>query len=285
MNTLGKTLVFFILVLSLVWNYLVVNAYATRTNYKNELEKTQKLYAQAATAATNAEKRAEEQRAAADAAVAQLQADLKAALAREQAALADAATQKAMVEAVGKDKEAAITKVQISQAEVTNYTSQIDLLRGQVTALDQKLNASTIAEQKAANDALQARIERDAANRKSDEYERRLLDLNDQLVTARNGGRGGVGVKAVPPTDPDFRATVTAVTDDLVEINLGSNANLQKGAVLDVSRPSAKKYVGKVTIERVDPFSATGRFTPLATIGKPTPDDRPKKGDTVSVIK
>lgn len=285
MNTLGKTLVFFILVLSLIWNYLVVNAYATRTNYKNELEKTQKLYAQAATAATNAEKRAEEQRAAADAAVSQLQADLKGALAREQAALSDAATQKALVEAIGKDKEKNVTEEQLQQASLKQQQSQIDLLRTQVTSLDQKLNASTIAEQKAQNEALQARIERDSANRKSDDYEKRLLDLNDLYQQQRNGGGSGVGVKRIPPTDPDFRASVNAVTDDLVEINLGSNANLQKGAVLDISRPSAKKYIGKITIERVDPFSATGRFTPLATIGKPTADDRPKKGDTVSIIK
>lgn len=285
MNTIGKILVFFILILSVIWNYLVVNAYATRTNYKNELEKVQKLYTEAAKSAGSATKLAEEQRAAADATIAQLQADIRSLTARVQAAENDSATYKAQVEAIGKDKEKFSTDAGLQQTGIKTLESQVDLLRAQVTTLDKKLNDATIAEQKAENEKLQARIERDAAFRKADDYEKRLLDLNDQYVTLKNGGIGGVGTARIPPTDPDFRATVTGAVDDQVEISLGSNAGLQKGAVLDISRPGAKKYIGKITIERVDPFAATGRFTPLATIGKPTAADRPAKGDVVSIIK
>ncbi|MBL8866716.1 MAG: hypothetical protein KF873_01055 [Gemmataceae bacterium] len=285
MNTLGKILVFFILILSVIWNYLVVNAYATRTNYKNELEKVQKLYSEAAKAAGSATKLAEEQRAAADATIAQLQADIRSLDARVKAAENDSATYKAQVEAIGKDKEKFVTDAGLQQTGLKTLQSQVDLLRGQVTTLDKKLNDATIAEQKAENEKLQARIERDAAFRKADDYEKRLLDLNDQYVTLKNGGIGGVGTQRIPPTDPDFKATVTGAAGDQIEISLGSNAGLQKGAVLDISRPSAKKYIGKITIERVDPFGATGRFTPLATIGKPTAADYPTKGDTVSIIK
>lgn len=285
MNTIGKILVFFVLILSVIWNYLVVNAYATRTNYKNELEKVQKLYTEAAKAAGNSAKLAEEQRAASDATIAQLSADIKSLTARVQAAENETATYKVQVEAIGKDKEKFIVDAGLQQTGIKTLESQVDLTRAQISTLDKKLNDSTIAEQKAENEKLQARIERDAAFRKADDYEKRLLDLNDQYVTLKNGGIGGVGAARVPPTDPDFRATVTGAAGDQIEISLGSNAGLQKGAVLDISRPSAKKYIGKITIERVDPFGATGRFTPLATIGKPTAADLPAKGDTVSIIK
>jgi predicted nucleic acid-binding Zn-ribbon protein len=284
MNTLGKILVFFVMVLSLIWNYLVVNAYATRTNYKTELEKTQKLYAEAAKSAQNSAKLAEEQRAAADSTISQLSAEITSLRARVQAAENDSAGYKAKVEEIGKDKEGYVTAAQLQQTGIKTLQSQVDVLRGQVNDLDKKLNDATIAEQKAENEKLQARIERDAANRKSDDYEKRLLDLNDKYFDLQNGGRGGGGSR-VPPTDPDFRATVTAATGERVEISLGGNAGLQKGAVLDVSRPSAKKYLGKLTIERVDPFGATGRFTPLAGVGRAAAADLPQKGDVVSVIK
>lgn len=285
MNTIGKILVFFILILSVIWNYLVVNAYATRTNYKNELEKVQKLYTEAAKSAGSATKLAEEQRAAADATIGQLSADIKSLQARVQAAENDSATYKAQVEAIGKDKEKFVVDAGLQQTGIKTLQSQVDLLRKQVTDLDVKLNNSVIAEQKSENDKLQARIERDAAFRKADDYEKKLLDQNDQLDNLKNRGRGGLGLARVPATDPDIRATVTGVADDLVEISLGGGAGLQKGAVLDISRPNAKKYVGKITIERVDQFSATGRFTPLTTIGKPTAADLPAKGDVVSIIK
>ncbi len=285
MNTIGKILVFFILILSVIWNYLVVNAYATRTNYKNELEKVQKLYTEAAKAAGSATKLAEEQRSAADATIAQLQADIRSLTARVKAAEDDSANYKTLVEGIGKDKEGYVTDAGLQQTGIKTLQSQVDLTRSQITTLDKKLNDAVIAEQKAENERLQARIERDAAFRKADEYEKRLLDLNDQFVTLKNGGVGGIGAARIPPTDPDFKATVTASSGNLVEISLGSNAGLQKGAVLDISRPSSKKYVGKITIERVDPFGATGRFKPLATIGKPTAEDYPTKGDTVSIIK
>lgn len=286
MNTVGKTLVFFVLVLSLIWNYLVVSAYATRTNYKTELERTQKLYAEAARASTNAVKQAEEQRAAADATIAQLQSDLRSALNRQKAAEDESVNSKQLVEAVGTNKENLVKDAKLLQSGNNTQLQQVDLLRKQVNELDTKLNVATIADQKAQNESLQARIERDAANRRSEELEKRLLDTTDALNNSRNGGGGGgVGIARIPPSDPNFKATVVAVADDLIEINLGSNTSLQKGEVLDISRPSEKKYIGKLTIERVNPFGATGRFKPLAGVVKPSAADLPRKGDTVSVIK
>ena len=77
MTALGKILVFFVLILSVVWNALVVNSYVTRTNYKTELEKEQKLRAEAANSANYERKRADETKAASDAVIAQSESAIR----------------------------------------------------------------------------------------------------------------------------------------------------------------------------------------------------------------
>jgi hypothetical protein len=285
MNTLGKILVFFVLILSLIWNYLVVNAYATRTNYKAALVDAQKLYAEAAKSADSFKKQLEEQKSASDAVVAQHQAtirDLEGRLKNSTDALAKVNDD---LEKLVADKQKQSQNAGLLQSEITTKQAQIDIQREQYNNLNVKLNDATISEQKATNEALSAKIERDAERRKSENYEKDIINLTEQAQNAARGGTGGVGSTRIPPTDPDFRASVKNVEGSIVEISLGSNANLQKGAVLDLSRPNARKYIGKLVIERVDPFSATGRFVPLASVSKPSDEDFPKKNDLVSVVK
>jgi hypothetical protein len=86
--------------------------------------------------------------------------------------------------------------------------------------------------------------------------------------------------------DANFRATVTTVSGDQVEINQGFNAGLQRGARVSVSRLQPQpKYVGDLEITHVDAFTAVGRFIPRAGVRSPSGDDLPRKGDTVSVIR
>ena len=63
------------------------------------------------------------------------------------------------------------------QSEITTKQAQIDILREQYNILNLKINEATIAEQKAMNDALSASIERDAAQRKSETYEKEIINL------------------------------------------------------------------------------------------------------------
>ena len=51
MTILGKMLVFLVLVLTLVWNGLVVNAYVTRTNWRAEAKRSQDKAVEAADSA------------------------------------------------------------------------------------------------------------------------------------------------------------------------------------------------------------------------------------------
>jgi hypothetical protein len=285
MNTLGKILVFFVLILSVIWNYLVVNAYATRTNYKAELDNTRKLYAEAAKSADALKKQLEELKSASDAVVAQHVASIRNLEAKVKNA-EDAAQQANNEQLKGiTDRSAKVQNIELLKSDNITKDGQISILQSRNTGLNNQVNDSTIAEQKAKNEALAADIERRAALSKAEKTEKDLLNANEQLQNAKRGGTGGIGVDRIPPTDPDFRAVVTTVDSGVVEINQGTNNGLQKGAVLDLSRPSAKKYVGKLVIERTTPFSATGRFVPLASVTRPMDDDLPKKDDLVSIVK
>jgi hypothetical protein len=289
MTILGKIMVFFVLILSLVWNFLVASAYATRTNYKVALEKMIKIQAETANAANNYKKLGDEKGAALEATNAQSQARVREvegqlAAANDQIAkyVADAQRQAALKDSIANDQKLTLSNVKLLE-------SQNELQRAETKRLDDQLNKYVLLVQKSENDKLQANIERDSALRKADDLENRLLALNDQLTRDRTGP-GGLGATRIPPTDPDFRATVVAATEDLVEISLGSNAKLQKGALLDVWRDAKStaqgqsKFLGKIQISQVNPQGAVGKFVPPTTVVKPTTDDRPMKGDLVGVI-
>ncbi len=288
MTALGKILVFFVLILSVVWNALVVNSYVTRTNYKTELEKEQKLRAEAANSANYERKRADETKAASDAVIAQSESAIRQLRGQIATLTANADKANADVAAIQEQKEKANIE---NQATLNNnlktQLNQIELLREGINRLDKLLNDAVIAEQKAKNDALQAKINETAALNRSDDLEKKLLAANDSLNNSKNGQLGGLGTARIPTTDPGFQAHVISVSGDLVEISLGTNAKLQKGAVLQVWRYTPKaKFVGTLTISSVDPFRATGKFTPLASAAsKPTAEDLPMKDDIVGVLK
>src|SRR6516165_5492529 len=65
MTILGKVLVFVVLVLSIVWNALVVNAYVTRTNWQAEAKRSQAKAKEAADSATAVKNLVDEERSTA----------------------------------------------------------------------------------------------------------------------------------------------------------------------------------------------------------------------------
>src|SRR5438094_8866284 len=78
MTILGKILLFVVLVLSLVWTGLTVNAYVTRTNWANDAKKWKDLGESAKQSADYQRKLAEDGRNAAAAQIAALRNDLAA---------------------------------------------------------------------------------------------------------------------------------------------------------------------------------------------------------------
>jgi hypothetical protein len=277
MTILGKVLLFFVMVLSVLWAGLTVNVFVTRTNWANSAQAWEKKAKEAAESATNQRKQAEATRDAAAARVANMQREIDSL--KTQVDQLTKETAKAQQELATKiqAQQVAIPPDQLLQANIARLQKQVDLLQASVADMEGKTNTATIAAEKAKADALRATIDRDAALKARDDLEARVLQLNDQYAELKSGR--SQSSKTAPPDG--FKATVTEVSGDLVSINLGANAKLQKNAELSVWRPG--RYVGKLTITRVDPFSADGRFSPPAGL-RMVGENVPKVGDTVSVL-
>jgi hypothetical protein len=283
MTALGKVLVFFVLLLALIWTGLTVNVYATRTNWANAARDWEKKAKEAQDSANYQRNLAQQTRDASAARIASLQTEVD----RLQGSTATLNTQVADLQKKLGDLEAVAQQAgpaaQALQANIARLQKQVDLLQGSLSTMEKSLNEATIAAEKAKGNELKATIDRDAALKRADDLETRVLALTDQLADIRSG-RTGVSARLAPPDD--FRATVTKVDGDQVEINLGANAKLQKGAVLSLWRAKPQvKYLGSLTITLVDPFGAVGTFSPPPGVTRPAADDRPKAGDTAGVVK
>jgi uncharacterized phage infection (PIP) family protein YhgE len=283
MTILGKMLLFLVLVLSLVWTGLTVNAYVTRTNWASEARKWKEQAEAAKQSAEYQRRLAEDTRNAAAAQIANLSNEITAlqaardTLTREYAAASQQAKQ--ILEASQQGDPGA----KLLQANIAKLEKQVDLLQASLNEMEKIVNDATVIAERAKGDAQRASIDREAALKARDELQQRLFDLSDQLQAIRTG-RTGTAARLAPPDD--FRATVTRVNGDLVEINLGANAGLQRGATLSIFRTTpAPKYLGTLTVTRVDPHVAVGQYIPPAGVARPSPGDRPQEGDTVGVIK
>src|SRR4029079_15724262 len=85
---------------------------------------------------------------------------------------------------------------------VDRTQKQVDIVQAQLDVSEKKKNDAIIGEQAALNKALQAKIDSEAARRRSDELEETLLKARNPAL--REGGVGAVK----PQVDRDFRATV-----------------------------------------------------------------------------
>jgi NhaP-type Na+/H+ and K+/H+ antiporter len=275
MTILGKILVFFVLFLSLVWTGLTVNAFATRTNYKAALDDATAKIKVAVDGANQQAKYSETADNATKVLIQQLTEENK----RLAQNVKTVSAERDKANAALNDKNVAQQnddeKMRALQTERDKLVNQVKVLSDNQVAMEKSVNDSTLAAQKAKDAQLQAELDKAAAER-----------ARDDAITQRNKleNRGSV-LAIAPPVPEGFRATVVSVSGDQVEISLGAGANLGKGSVLDISRTTPEaRYVGRLVITSVQPYSATGRFVPRAGVRAASGDDLPRAGDTVSVI-
>ena len=287
MTVLGKIMVFFVLILSLVWNGLTVNAYVTRTNWA-EVAKKQDANRKVAEENSGYQRKLGEQyRDTGNARILALQqqvAGLQVAndtLAKEAALTKDQLNKKLV------EEQAAIPREDLLRNDIKKLELQVDSLQKRLSEVELEANLAIVSGEKAKGDAVKARLSESAALGRADATEQSLLKANDELNDLRNGrtrGQGVGGARVLPPEG--FKANVTRVDADQVEIDLGGNAKLLAGAQLNVFRTKPNgKFLGYLTVTKVDPFSAVGRFSPPPGVLKPGADDLPQKGDLVGVIK
>ncbi|MFO0935985.1 MAG: hypothetical protein U0798_05645 [Gemmataceae bacterium] len=282
MTALGKTLTVFIFLLSLVWCWLTVNAFTTRTNWKTQVDAAKDQTKQAVARAQEMEAAYTALVAKTDAQIKSLQDEVQNSLVKNtelQASLATLKTQfekKIAVEREGESRMAIISKNQ----EAT--LRQLDLAKSFADSLEAKLTVATQSEQKAKNESLQQKLEADAFKTSNETLSLQLAQSQERIRDIMRGG-SGLGAQKVVPVSSNIRASVTRVDGDLITISLGADAGIAKGAVLDIARFNPTKFLGKIRVSNVDPKNAVGTFE-SASGGKATGDNLPRIGDTVGIF-
>lgn len=291
MTWLGKILAVCAMVLALGWMWLTASVYATRTNWQARSDQYAAAYKDARTT-LEADQRGFQAK----------QNALAKQLAASEAKAAGLAAQVATLEKANKDYTGQIAglnntikdsdvKATELQAALGSLLTQTDQVRKRAGDLEEKVVQLTIVKEGAEKDKLSAEIAKKQAEAERDSANARAEDLRGQLAEARDpNSRGGSGLlrQAVAPVPEGLRGTVEAVSGGNLELNVGFEAGLTVGAVVDVSRigktAADSKYLGTATIDRVDAKRAVATFRPAS--GRPLAQlpaaDRPQAKDTVT---
>jgi hypothetical protein len=286
MTAIGKMLVFLVLVLSLIWNFLVLNSYAARTNWQKEAKK----YQQEAVAAADA---ANKMKALRDSEAESFE-DAKRALMQErdryytQVAQLQASNEKLSVL-----YNTAFTEEQKKGSAAALLQASIDKLQGQVKELDdqnkkndEKIVQLVLSANASRADKERASIEAAAYKKASEENTLKAQALREEINELKLGGNNGIPGLRTPVAPAGFRATVMQVDYSggiyRIRFNQGFDAGLKQGSVLKVQRIAADgKYLGKLTVNLTDPKEAVGTFEPAVKGAVLTADSKPKVGDEV----
>jgi len=192
-----------------------------------------------------------------------------------------------------------------AEAEVKKLKAELDAAKAEVATLKKR----EAERQKRQAEQLQKLLEETERvlerNRAETERTKKVLEFFNDAVkgdkrpdpAADPAIRPFLEGRPIPPVPEGARGTVTAtsgidpdtkVQGDLVQVNIGLNAGLTRGMVLDIYRLVEKdhKYLGTVTVDTVYPKHAVAVFKPAG--GKKLtdlkPGDFPKVGDTVGKI-
>lgn len=289
MTILGKMLVFLVLVLTLVWNGLVVNAYVTRTNWRAEAKRSQDKAVEAADSANKMKGRLESERESSESAVRVLREE-NARLYEQVKALNDqlkTLTKQYTDSFDGAQKEA--SQIATFQSNVDKLQKQLDSTTALLAQKEKDIDDLTKAAERDRVLAQKASLDAQSQMQRAERLATRVQELaEDNENFKRGGGRQtGVGERAVPAPE-GFRGTIRRVSRDpaggdiLVTLTPGLDAGLQQGAMLAVSREKpTPKYLGKIVIVLADPKEAVGRFLPPPGV-RLSPEDLPQINDTLA---
>lgn len=279
MTAIGKIMVVFVFLLSLIWAGLVVNTWATRTNWKAEADKQNKIAKENYDGAKALAEQAKADRSASDSKVAALQANVD----RQQQQLVEQREQYNKLYAAYDTKLKADREGDKKVADLTidimKLQNERDLLDKNLKKMEADLNAQVIVTEANRNQKEEALRAAAAEKQRADLLVTKLQLKEEELAAAKSGGKGNL--RPLPPEG--FRGTVLAFAgSDIVEISPGINAGLKEGMLLTIRRTEgAKNYIGAILIESTDPDKAVGKWVKPFSVKVAKGDDFPKAGDEV----
>lgn len=286
MTVVGKILVFFNLVFSLVVGVFAVMDYTARTHWVEGYKTLESRYAvlQSANAAykTEADTLAkqkedlyerlnksgvkmldsankEDQLRVADNAIALIN-DQARQLDRLRTEVADARKQRqdAMAQ-VAKYREMELAM----KTNVQTNTNDAGVLRKTLKEETDKNMALTVSTNEYRDNMVQAQLQARTLKDRNTQLEGQLREMAQQVALAAKGGGGAGGARGgVNPPPDNLEGSVRQVDGRLVTLSLGSDAGLMRGQVLQVFRlGNQAKYVGEVRVVDVRANSAVGEAT------------------------
>ena len=294
MTILGKLLVFVVLVLSIVWNALVVNAYVARTNWHKRAAEYQQKATDAAASATGMKTLLEEQQAAAAEKDRAQRAELERLYAQNRQLLADRQNLVKQVNDAFNQLKAQGAQANVHQTNIEKLQQQVNLLDQQLRDNVKQLTDLTLSAQQDRVKAERAGIEAASQQQRAERLAVQVQQLTDAVAEfeRRYGSlqQIGPGAQRAPEPPQGWRGTVqrtVGTARDLhagrevwVELTPGLDSGLRQGAILTVQRLNGVNgtYLGTITVDRVNAKDAVGRFIP-ANPRAVTDVGLPKQGD------
>lgn len=263
MTALGKTLVFFNLLFSLVVGGLIVTVYVTRTNWKNGFDDAVKQ-GQAAVAARNtldSQKTAEAQK---------YEGRIKELTAERDAAQRDLNEKKTEVanltDLLGRTRTTATvekTNSETASNEILKLARERDQMIAQITERNALILRLEIANKDFRNQKVSADIARDATQERLDKLMITYEHIRAQMNELRARGIVPAAAQGSRSAPVEVRGKVLGTADDLATISLGSDHGLQTGNLLQVYRMApTPTWVGTLQVVKTEPHYALGKFTP-----------------------
>ncbi len=297
MTWLGKILTFLVLIGSVVWAAFTVNAYVTRTNWKDRADKYEKAYKESE---ANREREKRDLEVAREALVRMYAAE-RARADEINKSLEDlaAAGRKADAEykKLEQDYRDADVQAKILLASVKTIQDELADTRKRNNLLEDERVKLVLAKETADRAKLQADNEAKLARAIADENAKKVETLTAQVTELRQtGGAGGAATvlrsidKPPAPLPENIRGTVLRdISGDFVHISIGIDAGLEPGSRLDVYREAnGGKYLGTLVVTKsIYPKEAVAEFRPARAvpISQLRPDELPRKGDSVGMIR
>jgi hypothetical protein len=293
MTWIGKILAILVMVMSLVWMWFSVSAFATRTNWKVQADTYKKAYEEAKNARGSefniyqSEKDAlERQLTASESRITGLNTQVAELQEANKGFIASA---NKLTQVINDGDVAAVefqARMQAAIDEANKLRSQNQELQKDRVQLIIAKDQAEKAKQAAETLARQAEAEKLIAERQNERLVAQVADLRSSSTGSISPALSRTEQPA--PVPEGLRGTVTAVRDEYVAINLGIDAGLSRGAVLDIYRnTNGGEYLGTIVIDSVYPKEAVAIFKPKDTrrsIKQLRPEERPKVGDQVGKV-
>jgi hypothetical protein len=270
MTVLGKTLVFFNLLFSIITGALVLMVFSARTNWQVATKKfeAELLVAQASVQAY--QKEAADTNQAAQEKVAKVQAELD----NTKGQLAQAIARNK-----GDDDKYLKETLKVAQQEATlksittdrdRNAEEVKILARQKDGMQKRIGELVKLNSDAHDGRVKAEIEANSLRTREQQLVTSIkgLEKANQELRAKMGSSGGstsVASENPPPENVEGLVKRADAASGLITLSIGSDSGLAKGHTLEVYRlDPAAKYLGKVLVMDVQPHAAVAK-----PLGKP----------------